>query len=156
MLLTFWRSYGKNLKGKMSHPQTPQSDFRSTLLDPSHGAYESARRIWNGMIDRKPAFICRCSSAAQVRAAIQFAKSERLPLSVRGGGHNIAGNAICEGGLMVDLSPMKQIAINPASREAVAEPGVLWGEFDAATESYGLATTGGQVSHTGIAGLTLG
>jgi FAD binding domain/Berberine and berberine like len=108
------------------------------------------------MIDRKPAFICRCSAAAQVRAAIQFAKSERLPLSVRGGGHNIAGNAICEGGLMVDLSPMKQIAINPVSREAVAEPGVLWGEFDAATEAYGLATTGGQVSHTGIAGLTLG
>ena len=108
------------------------------------------------MIDRKPAFISRCSSAAQVRAAIQFAKSEKLPLSIRGGGHNIAGNAVCEGGLMVDLSPMKQIVINPASSEAVVAPGVLWGEFDAAAEAYGLATTGGQVSHTGIAGLTLG
>ncbi len=108
------------------------------------------------MIDRRPALIVRCSTADDVRTAVKLARSEGLPLSIRGGGHSVAGTAVCDGGLMIDLSPLKQVAVDPVSREAVAEPGVLWGEFDAATQAHGLATTGGQVSHTGIAGLTLG
>lgn len=108
------------------------------------------------MIDRRPALIARCSTADDVRMAIKLARSERLPLSIRGGGHSVAGTAVVDGGLTIDLCRMKRVSVDPGSREAVAEPGVLWGEFDAATQAHGLATTGGQVSHTGIAGLTLG
>jgi FAD/FMN-containing dehydrogenase len=108
------------------------------------------------MIDRQPALIARCTSPQDVISATRLARAEGLHVSVRGGGHGVAGTAVCQDGLMIDLSPMKKIAVDPARREAVAEPGVLWGEFDRATESHGLATTGGQVSHTGIAGLTLG
>ena len=89
-------------------------------------------------------------------SAIKLARAEALHVSVRGGGHGVAGTAVCQDGLMIDLAPMKKINVDPARRQAVAEPGILWGEFDRATESHGLATTGGQVSHTGIAGLTLG
>jgi FAD/FMN-containing dehydrogenase len=133
-----------------------QPHFRGLLLAPSHEDYSAARRIWNGMIDRKPALIARCTSPEDVVSAIKLARTEGLHVSVRGGGHGVAGTAVCQNGLMIDLSPMKKVAVNPARREAVAEPGVLWGEFDRATEGHGLATTGGQVSHTGIAGLTLG
>ena len=119
-------------------------------------AYDAARRIWNGMIDRKPTLIARCVSPDDVRAAVKLARAERMPVSVRGGGHGVAGTAVCDGGIMIDLSAMKSIRVDPDAREAIAEPGVLWGEFDRATQTHGLATTGGQVSHTGIAGLTLG
>jgi FAD/FMN-containing dehydrogenase len=108
------------------------------------------------MIDRKPSLIARCTSAEDVRAAVKLARTEQLRVSVRGGGHNVAGTAVCDGGLMIDLSPMKEIEVDAKQREAIASPGVLWGEFDRATQAHGLATTGGQVSHTGIAGLTLG
>jgi len=118
--------------------------------------YEQHRRVWNGMIDRRPSAIARCSSPADVRQAVKLARTEQVPVSVRGGGHNVAGTAVCEGGVMIDLSPMKNIRVDPAAREVIAGPGLLWGEFDAATQAHGLATTGGQVSHTGIAGLTLG
>ena len=128
----------------------------STFIEESHEAYEGARRVWNGMVDRRPSLIARCSSAEEVRAAVRFARSEGLQVSVRGGGHSVAGNAVCEGGVMIDLSLMKQIVVDPDARIAIASPGLLWGEFDAATQAHGLATTGGQVSHTGIAGLTLG
>ncbi len=130
--------------------------FPSTLIDINHEAYDGARRVWNGMIDRRPSCIARCSSAEEVRAAVKFARSEGLRVSIRGGGHSVAGNGVCEGGIMIDLSQMKEITVNPNKREAIASPGLLWGEFDAATQAYRLATTGGQVSHTGIAGLTLG
>ncbi len=133
-----------------------QSRFEGRLLAPEHDDYPAACRIWNGMIERAPALIARCTSNADVAAAIELARSEELPLSVRGGGHGVAGNAICQHGVVVDLTLMKRVAVDPAVREAVAGAGVVWGEFDAAAESHGLATTGGQVSHTGIAGLTLG
>ena len=133
-----------------------QPHFDGPLLTSSHEEFSSARRIWNGMIDRQPALIARCTSPEDVISAIMLARAERLHVSVRGGGHGVAGLAVCDDGLMIDLSPMKKITIDGPRREAIAEPGVLWGEFDGATESCGLATTGGQVAHTGIAGLTLG
>lgn len=133
-----------------------QAQFQGRLLTPTMDGWEAARRIWNGMIDRRPALIARCLSASDVRAAVKLASKEGMDLSMRGGGHGVAGTAVCDGGLMIDLSPMKDIQVNLAAREAIASPGVLWGEFDRATQAHGLATTGGQVSHTGIAGLTLG
>jgi FAD/FMN-containing dehydrogenase len=132
------------------------NEFKGELLLPDHDMYNAVRRVWNGMIDREPGAIARCSSVADVVAAIKFARSEGLHISVRGGGHNVAGMAVCQDGLMIDLSPMKQITVNPATRELTAQPGVLWAELDGAAEAHGLATTGGQISHTGIAGLTLG
>ena len=133
-----------------------QGRFQGPLLTASDAGYDSARRIWNGMIDRRPALIARCSSEHDIRTAVKLAKAEGLVVSVRGGGHGVAGTAVCDGGLRIDLSGRKDIRVDPAAREAVAAPGLLWGEFDAATEAHGLATPGGQVSHTGIAGLTLG
>ena len=126
------------------------------LITRSDDRYDAARRIWNGMIDRRPAIIAQCATPEDVRTAVRLARSEGLPVSVRGGGHGVAGNAVCDDGLMIDLSLMKDIRVDAAAREAVAGPGLLWGEFDAATQAHGLATPGGQVSHTGIAGLTLG
>lgn len=133
-----------------------QRHFKGRLVTARDENYETARRIWNGMIDRRPAVIAQCASAADVRQAVKLARAEGISVSVRGGGHGVAGTAVCDGGLMIDLSPMKEIRVDPLAREAVAAPGVLWGEFDRATAAHGLATTGGQVSHTGIAGLTLG
>src|SRR5918993_1160190 len=136
--------------------QTWAEPCDARLITPSDEAYERDRRVWNGMIDRRPAGVLRCASANDVRAGLSLARAAGLRVSVRGGGHNVAGNAVCDGGLMIDLSAMKDIHVNSAAREVIAGPGVLWGEFDAATQAHGLATTGGQVSHTGIAGLTLG
>jgi FAD/FMN-containing dehydrogenase len=133
-----------------------QQHFDGPLLAPSHNDYNGAREIWNGMIDRSPALIARCATTADVASAIRLAQSEHLPVSVRGGGHGVAGNAICHDGLVIDLTSMKEISVNPDAREIVAGAGVLWREFDQAAEAHQLATTGGQVSHTGIAGLTLG
>ncbi|HZT29849.1 MAG TPA: FAD-binding oxidoreductase [Bryobacteraceae bacterium] len=133
-----------------------QGQFEGQLLTPVDDAYEASRRIWNGMIDNRPELIARCVSAADIRAAVKLASAELLPVSVRGGGHGVAGTAVCDGGLMIDLSRMKDIRVDPVSRQVTAAPGLLWGEFDRATQAHGLATTGGQVSHTGIAGLTLG
>jgi FAD/FMN-containing dehydrogenase len=133
-----------------------QSHFQGSLLAPNHQDYKASCQIWNGMIERTPALIARCTSNADVAAAIRLAQVEHLPLSVRGGGHGVAGTAICQDGLVIDLSLMKHLSVDPAARKITAGPGVLWGEFDQATEAHQLATTGGQVSHTGIAGLTLG
>jgi FAD/FMN-containing dehydrogenase len=132
------------------------SRFDGRLLKLTDSEYAVARRVWNGMIDREPALIVRCATPNDIRTAVKLARAERLPVSVKGGGHSVAGTAVCDGGLMIDLSPMKQIRVDPVAKEAIAAPGLLWGEFDAATQAHGLATTGGQVSHTGIAGLTLG
>ena len=133
-----------------------QGQFEGRLVTAADDAYDAARRIWNGMIDRKPTLIARCVSPDDVRAAVKLGRAEQMPVSVRGGGHGVAGTAVCDGGIMIDLSAMKSIHVDPVEREAIAAPGVLWGEFDRATQTHGLATTGGQVSHTGIAGLTLG
>jgi FAD/FMN-containing dehydrogenase len=130
--------------------------FRGELLGPEDTGYDQARRLWNGAIDKRPALIARCCGAADVRAGIEHARSRGLPLAVRGGGHNVAGTASCDGGLVLDLSPMKEVRVDPAGRSAWAQGGLLWGELDQATQRFGLATTGGIVTHTGVAGLTLG
>jgi hypothetical protein len=133
-----------------------QGQFHGQLITPDQDGYDASRRVWNGMIDRRPALIARCTSVADVRAALKLARAENLGISVRGGGHAVAGTAVCDGGLMIDLAFMKGLQVDPLAREIVAGPGVLWGEFDNAAQAHQLATTGGQVSHTGIAGLTLG
>jgi len=126
------------------------------LLRPGDTGYDQARRLWNGAIDRRPAFIARCRTTAEVAAAVRFAAGNGLLLAVRGGGHSIPGWSVCEGGLMIDLSPMKSVHVDAHKRIATAEPGVLLAEYDAATQAAGLASPGGEISHTGIAGLTLG
>ena len=126
------------------------------VLGAGDPAYEQSRRVFNAMIDRRPAAIVRCSSAGDVARAVTLAREYELPISVKGGGHSIAGNAVCEDGLMLDMSSMKRISVDPERGLAVAEAGLTLGEFDAATSQYGLATTLGVVSMTGIAGLTLG
>ena len=135
---------------------TEVTGFRGALLGPEDAGYDRARRLWNGAIDKRPALIARCTGAADVRAGIDHACSSGLPLAVRGGGHNVAGTASCDGGLVLDLSPMKEVRVDPAGRSAWAQAGLLWGELDQATQRFGLATTGGIVTHTGVAGLTLG
>src|SRR5438046_3732000 len=129
--------------------------LRGPLLRPGDGGYDEARKVWNGMIDRRPALIARCAGAADVMAAVRFARTHELLVSVRGGGHNITGNAVCEGGLMIDLSPMKSVRVDPIGRTARAEAGLTWGEYNRETQAFGLASTGGAASTTGTAGLTL-
>jgi FAD/FMN-containing dehydrogenase len=126
------------------------------VLRPDDAGYDAARRIHNGLIDKHPALIARCRTSADVAAAVARSRREGLELSVRGGGHNVAGKAVTEGGLMIDLSPMKEVEVDPAARIVRAQPGLTWDELNIATEPHGLATTGGVVSTTGVAGLTLG
>jgi FAD/FMN-containing dehydrogenase len=126
------------------------------LIVPGDARYDAARRVWNGMVDRRPALIVRCAGDADVVAALRFAREHGLPVAVRGGGHNVAGNAVCDGGVVIDLSMQKRIFVDPATGIARAQPGVLLGELDRATQAFGLATPTGNVSLTGIAGLTLG
>jgi FAD/FMN-containing dehydrogenase len=133
-----------------------RTGLRGGYLLQGDDGYDAARSIYNAMIDHRPAIIARCAGVADVIDAVNFARSNDLLVSVRGGGHNVSGNAACDGGLMIDLSPMKGIRVHPESKTARAEPGVTWGEFDHETQAFGLATTGGLVSTTGIAGLTLG
>jgi FAD/FMN-containing dehydrogenase len=133
-----------------------QEEFNGDLILPGAPDYDQARAVWNGMIDRRPALIARCSSAKDVVAGVKLARRLGLPLAVRGGAHNVAGHATSEGGIVLDLSPLKQIEVDPAGKRARAGAGVLWGELDSATQPYGMATPGGVFSRTGIAGLTLG
>jgi FAD/FMN-containing dehydrogenase len=133
-----------------------RTSFRGALLHPGEEGYEEARRVWNGAIDRHPALIARCAGADDVVEAMRFARERELPVTVRGGGHAVAGHAVCDGGLMIDLSLMKAVEVDPEARTARAAGGLLWRELDAATQQHGLATTGGIISHTGIGGLTLG
>ncbi|MBX2999997.1 MAG: FAD-binding oxidoreductase [Caldilineaceae bacterium] len=130
--------------------------LRGQLLQPGGEGYDQARAVWNGMIDKRPALIARCAGAADVIQCVNFARTQDLVVSVRGGGHSFAGRSVCEGGLMIDLSPMKGIRVDPIRRTARAQPGVLLRELDHETQAFGLATTAGHVSDTGIAGLTLG
>lgn len=135
-------------------------DFRSAhrgdVIGPDDSRYESARRVWNAMIDRRPALIARPRSTADVQEAVRFARAHQLPLAIRGGAHGVAGRATCDDGLVIDFCDMTRIDVDPAAMTATAEAGVRWQEFDAATQAHGLATTGGTVGDTGIAGLTLG
>src|SRR5687767_9427433 len=133
-----------------------QLKINGTVLKAGDGDYDNARKVWNAMIDRKPALIAQCTNADDIAECVRFARKNNLGVSVKGGGHNVAGNAVCDGGLMIDLSKMKAIKVDVANRTATAEPGVILREFDQATIQHGLATTGGTVSDTGLAGLTLG
>ena len=133
-----------------------RGDFSGNLILPSDPAYDAVRRVHNGMIDRRPALIAQCGGTADVVDAIAFGIGRELDIAVRGGGHNVAGRAVCDGGLMIDLSLMKGIWVDPAERRVLAQAGVNWGEFNRATQLHGLATTGGAVGSTGIGGLTLG
>ena len=133
-----------------------ESRLSGKLCRPGDPGYESARKLYNAMIDRRPAFVVRCGDASDVARAIELARAQNLLVAVRAGGHNVAGNALCDGGVVIDVSGLKHIRLDPGSRTARADPGLTWGEFDRATEAHGLATTGGFISTTGIAGLTLG
>ena len=133
-----------------------KSALHGYLIHPKDKEYEEARKVWNGMIDRHPSFIIRCADESDVVQSIRFVREHNLLVAVRGGGHNVAGFGTCDGGVVIDLSMMKGIEVNATSRTVTAQPGLTWGEFDAATQPAGLATTGGLVSTTGIAGFTLG
>lgn len=130
--------------------------FSGEVISPGDPRYDEARKVWNGMVDRRPALIARCVNDGDVVAAVRFARDAGLRLAVRGGGHNVAGNAMCDDGLVIDLSCMKAIEVDAARRTGRAQPGVVLGEFDRATQEFGLATPTGNVSRTGLAGLTLG
>src|SRR5919197_137821 len=132
------------------------TNLRGRLATPGTQGYDEARTIWNAMIDRRPALVVRCAGASDVVRAVRFAAEHKLMLAVRGGGHNIAGNAVSDGGLMIDLTPMKSVRVDPANRAARVEPGVTLGELDRETQAFGLVTPMGINSTTGVAGLTLG
>ncbi|MGK5682806.1 FAD-binding oxidoreductase [Actinoplanes sp. URMC 104] len=133
-----------------------RTEFRGALLRPGDEGYDEARRVWNGAFDRFPALVARCTGAGDVQRAVRFARDNDLPIAVRGGGHSVQGYGVTDGGVTVDLSPMKAVAVDPVRRTVRAAAGLTWGEFDLATQRHGLATTGGSVSSTGIAGVTLG
>jgi hypothetical protein len=133
-----------------------RASLRGNSFCPGEAGYDAARVVPNAMIDRKPAVIARCASTVDVIGCVRFAREHDLIVSVRGGGHSVAGKSVCEGGLMIDLSAMKGIRVDPLKRTVRAEPGLTLGEFDRETQAFGLATTMGTVSKTGISGLTLG
>src|SRR5436305_288092 len=130
--------------------------FRGDLLGPQHGLYDEHRRVWNASVSRFPALIARCVTVPDVVGAVRFARRTDLEAAVRGGGHSFPGLSTCDGGLVIDLSPMKGIRVNPEARTVRAQPGVLLGELDAETQAVGMAVPAGIVTHTGLAGLTLG
>ncbi len=130
--------------------------FRGQLIAAGHADYDAARAVWNGAIDRRPRLIARCLGAADVAAAVRFARDRDLAIAIRGGGHNVAGTAVCDDGIVIDLSAMRGVRVDPAGRRAWVQGGALWGDVDRETQAHGLATTGGIVSHTGVAGLALG
>jgi FAD/FMN-containing dehydrogenase len=133
-----------------------KAHFRGQVLRPGDAGFDEARQIWNDMIDRRPALIARCVSPEDVVQAVRFAREQNLLVSIRGGGHNIAGNAVCDDGLMIDLSLMKSVQVDPPARRAMVGPGCTLADFDAAAQAHGLATPLGINSTTGVAGLTLG
>lgn len=151
---------GTDVSSSLSSLSVPIAQLRASLsgavLVADDAGYDDARRVWNGMIDRRPAVIARCRSTGDVRAAVVFARAAGLPVAVRGGGHSAAGFAVCDGGLVVDLTEMRAVQVDAEQRIAQAQGGATWADFDRAAAHHGLATTGGAISTTGIAGLTLG
>lgn len=133
-----------------------RESVRGVVAVPGDSAYVEAVNIWNGAVERRPSVVARCSSSADVAAALTFAVERGLEVSIRGGGHNYAGFSLTDGGLMIDLTPLKNVAVDPSTRRARCGGGTTWGELDAATQEHGLAVPGGFISHTGVAGLTLG
>src|ERR1700730_4761104 len=132
-----------------------RSGLRGPLMQPGDDGYDTARKLWDGMVARRPALIARCTGTADVIRSVNFARDRGLHIAVRGGGHSFPGHSVCDGGLVIDLSAMKGIRVDPAARRAQAQPGVKWIDFDHETQAFALATSGGTVSDTGIAGLTL-
>jgi FAD/FMN-containing dehydrogenase len=133
-----------------------RAEFPGEAILPGDPRYDESREVFNAMIDRRPAVIARCSSAADVAAAVDFAREQKLVVAVRGGGHSVAGLSVCDDGLMIDLRGLKRMDVDPAAKTARAGGGVIWGEFDAATQAHGLHTPGGRVTTTGIGGFTTG
>lgn len=133
-----------------------QTSFRGELVRPDDAGYDEHRKVWNGSIDRRPALIARCTGVADVRAAIRLARSQDLVAAVRGGGHSFPGLSVCDGGMLIDLGPMKGVRVDPEARTVRVQAGVLLGELDRETQEFGLAVPSGIVTHTGVAGLTLG
>src|SRR5215210_1968895 len=146
--------------GRMVLDDATVQDFTASLrgevLRPTDEGYDETRKIHNGMIDRRPTLIARCAGVADVMASVRFARDQQLLVSLRSGGHSLPGFSISDGGLMIDLSRMRGVRVDAARQTARAEGGVTWGDFDHETQAFGLATTGGLVRQTGIAGLTLG
>jgi FAD/FMN-containing dehydrogenase len=130
--------------------------FRGDLIAPGHDHYDEARAVWNGTVDRRPRLIARCTGTADVAAAVRFARDRDVEIAVRGGGHNVAGTAGCDDGIVIDLSAMRAVSVDPVERIAHVQGGALWGDVDHETQAHGLATTGGIVGHTGVGGLSLG
>lgn len=130
--------------------------LRGRLLCPGEEGYDEARWLWNARFDKQPALIAQCAGVSDILNSVNFAAANSIPVAVRGGGHNVAGTGACDGGLMLDMSRLKSVRVDPVNRTARAEPGLTWGEFDRETQAFGLATTGGICSATGIAGVTLG
>ena len=143
----------------LSHPVRSKLEidgFRGRLITAKDPEYDAARAVWNGAIDRRPRLIARCGTAADAVAAVRFARDRDLEIAVRGGGHNVAGTAVCDDGIVIDLSAMRAVRVDVASGKALVQGGALWGDVDRQTQAHGLATTGGIVGHTGVGGLTLG
>jgi FAD/FMN-containing dehydrogenase len=147
---------GKQLVLPRSDLNELRASLRGQLLLAGDEGYEQARRVWNGSFNRRPALIVRCKGAADVVQAVNFGRTHELMVSVRGGGHSISGQSVCEGGLMIDLAPLNGVRVDPIARRARVGGGALLGDFDREAQAFGLATTAGTVSHTGVAGLTLG
>ncbi len=137
-------------------PDELAAAFNGPLMGPEDAAYDEVRAVHNGLVDKRPGLIARCLNVADVRDAVNFGRDSGLEISVRGGGHNVAGRAVTEGGLMIDLSLMRGVDVDPSRRRARAQGGATWNEYNRATNAYGQATTGGVISTTGVAGLTLG
>jgi FAD/FMN-containing dehydrogenase len=135
---------------------SPATGFAGELIGPDHPGYDEARRVYNGAIDRRPALIARCTGPQDVRAALAIARERELAVAVRGGGHSISGFSTCDDGIVIDVGPIDHARVDPAARRGRFGAGLTWGAFDAATQAHGLAVTGGRVTHTGVAGLTLG
>ena len=133
-----------------------RGSFRGPMVRPGDPTYDEDRKIWNESIDRFPALIARCAGVADVIAAVRFARATGLAVAVRSGGHSFPGLSLCDGGIVIDLGPMKGIRVDPEARTARAQAGVLLGELDRETQAFGLAVPAGIVTHTGLAGLTLG
>jgi FAD/FMN-containing dehydrogenase len=146
-----------NAGGTMNAPTTTQvPEFRGDVIVPDHDRYDDARAVWNGAVDRRPRLIARCGGTTDVAAAVRFARERDLEIAVRGGGHNVAGTAVCDDGIVIDLSAMRAVTVDPVARTARVQGGALWCDVDQETQQHGLATTGGIVGHTGVAGLSLG
>jgi FAD/FMN-containing dehydrogenase len=147
---------GSQVTLRDSHVADFRRALRGEVITADHDGYEQARRVWNGNIDRRPALVARCVAVADVQRAVELAATHNLRLSVRGGGHSAPGYGTNDGGLVIDLSRLKDVSVDAVARTARAEGGVLWREFDHETQAFGLASTGGTVSNTGVAGLTVG